>query len=852
MNVDQINSALTYKFQASCRDGAKRHIIFWYDAEGDFQDAVDELELGGVKLWKLTDTNKFISKYNLEVLDAESHYLIYAPFAKPDDPDNWLLDIVLYSHTFIADKILLMMDDLKVEDSALRTVFKKYEKFFQNKERYTRFASYSLEVYTEENISIGLLAVLAKRPTPDFEDALRVILMNSLQEDENTVWQNIVKFGLADEFWNLTEKYYGYLVSDKSLKGLLTFFIINALSNVINRPLPPEWQELVSTKKANCVVFLNHFMNHRLDSKVYDKLAEEIEVDLHLGEYLEKWDIQDYKEVDLFRAVDRFIILKLTNSLLLGSEEFTRYKEIISLRKTKHYYYEFENYYESLSWAIEMYAFKKKYSAGIPDREALAFFEAYAKEYFIMDQAYRKFCVSFDKERHSDVLKPLSSEVENLYTNWFHTELAVKWSTAVAEELSTSWPIQCMPQQKGFFQDTIQKALYDNKKSFVIISDALRFEAAEELMQRLNTEIKGSTELHWMQGCVPSYTRLGMASLLPHTALTMQGEEILIDGISTKDTAGRKRILQSKINDSEVVLLNDLIAMTRTELRNTFKGKSVVYIYHNVIDSVGDKGDESKTFQAVEQAFEEIEGAIRNINKNLTEANIYITSDHGFIYRRKPLEESDKTTKGDDLPLFTNKRFLIFDKKVDIPGTVNLGLDYIFGKECELTVCVPRGDNRFKTPGGGQNFVHGGASLQEIVIPLIKYHNDRKKDESMLISKVDVKLTNTSRKITNSIFTLDFFQTEKLVDKKVARTVKLYFADESGHKISNEQSILADRISEKASERTFKISFNLKSSNYNKSDKYYLILEDPEELIKKIYDKIPFNISLGIVNEFDF
>ena len=122
----------------------------------------------------------------------------------------------------------------------------------------------------------------------------------------------------------------------------------------------------------------------------------------------------------------------------------------------------------------------------------------------------------------------------------------------------------------------------------------------------------------------------------------------------------------------------------------------------------------------------------------------------------------------------------------------------------------------------------------------------------MLVSKVDVKLTNTSRKITNSLFSLDFFQTEKLMDKKVARTVKLYFTDELGQKISNEQSILADRISEKANERTFKANFNLKSSNYNKSDKYYLVLEDSDESIKKIYDKIPFNISLGIVNEFDF
>ena len=629
------------------------------------------------------------------MLDPNSHYLIYAAFAKPDDLDNWLLDIMLYSHTFIADKIALMMDDLHVENSGLRPFFKNYEKFFQSKERYARFASFSLEAYSEETINIGVLAALAKRPTPDFEDALRVILMNSLQEDENTVWQNIEKYGSVDGFWNLTEKYYGYFAPEKSSKGLLTFFIINALSSVLNRTLPPEWQGLVSAKQANCVVFLDHFMHHSVDSKVYDKLAEEIEADLHLGEYLEQWDIQDYEQVDLFRVVDRSIILKLTNSLLIGSEEFTQYKEIISLRKTKHYYREFENYYEAMSWAIEIYAFKKKYIAGILGRDALTFFEAYTKEYFILDQAYRKFCVSFDKERHSDVLKPLSAEVENLYTNWYHAELAVKWSTTVAEELSTSWPIKGLAQQTSFYQDTIQKALYDNKKSFVIISDALRFEAAEELMQRLNTEIKGSTEIHWMQGCVPSYTRLGMASLLPHSALTMQGEDVLIDGMSTKDTLGRRRILQSNLKDAEVVLLNDLLPMSRTELRNTFKGKSVVYIYHNVIDSVGDKGDESKTFQAVEQTFAEIAGAIRTINKNLTEANIYITSDHGFIFRRKPLEESDKTTKGDTLPLLTNKRFLIFDqdvKDLDLPGTINLSLDYVFGKDCGLTVSVPRGE----------------------------------------------------------------------------------------------------------------------------------------------------------------
>lgn len=852
MNLDQIQKALTERFQEPCRDGAKRHIIFWYDDEGDFAELINELELSDVKLWKLTESNKFISKYTFEVLDPDSNYLVYAPFAQPEDQENGLLDIQLYSRMFTADKIAMIMDDFKVENPSLRASFKKNEKFFQNKERYVRFASYAIEDLSEETLSIGILAALAKQPTPDFEDAVRAILMNSLQEEENTLWQSIIKFGDPDVFWNLNEKFYGYLSSEKSLKGLFTFFVINTISHVLERPIPHEWKSFISTKQANCVLFLNHFMHDRTDAKIYDKLSTEIEPDLHFEDFLEQWELQEYTRVDLFQIFDRTILRKMINSLLIGSEEFEKYQGIISSRKATHFYPQFENYYEALFWGIEMFSFKKRYGSGMPVCEAKDFMEAYAQDYYRMDKAYRKFCLYCEKEWHSDILKPLSDELENLYTHWFHTELAVKWSEVISEEHQKSWPIYGIKHQWNFYRDVIQKDYSNHKRTFVIISDALRFEAAEELTERLNQSVKGSTDLDWMLGCVPSYTRLGMAALLPHTTLTFQEGDILADGMSTIDSSARKAVLQASCPSSEVIQLNHLLPMTRTELRNCFKGKDVVYIYHDVIDKTGDKGDETKTFQAVEQALEEIIGAITKINKELTEANIYITSDHGFIYRRKPLEESDKTTKGDSVPLYTNKRFLIFDKAIDLPGTIDLSLDYLFGQDCGLVVSVPRGDNRFKMPGGGQNYVHGGASLQEIVIPLIHYKNDRKKDEHKRVSKVDVRLINTMHRITNSIFSLDFFQTEIVADKKGPRSLNIYFTDESGQTISSVKSLLADCTSEKPGERTFKLSFNLKGRSYSSTDKYYLVLEDPAEPVQKIYERIPFTISLGIVNDFDF
>jgi len=120
------------------------------------------------------------------------------------------------------------------------------------------------------------------------------------------------------------------------------------------------------------------------------------------------------------------------------------------------------------------------------------------------------------------------------------------------------------------------------------------------------------------------------------------------------------------------------------------------------------------------------------------------------------------------------------------------------------------------------------------------------------VKKVDVKLTNISRKITNIITYLEFFQTEKVEDKRVARRLKLYFADEQGNRISNENIIIADSRSLKPEERSYREKFTLKNMTYDKAIKYYLILEDEEETVEKIYERIPFNIDLAFVNDFGF
>ena len=44
----------------------------------------------------------------------------------------------------------------------------------------------------------------------------------------------------------------------------------------------------------------------------------------------------------------------------------------------------------------------------------------------------------------------------------------------------------------------------------------------------------------------------------------------------------------------------------------------------------------------------------------------------------------------------------------------------------------------------------------------------------------------------------------------------------------------------------------LESMKYDKNNKFYLVMEDEEEAVEKIYDKIPFIIDIVFMNDFGF
>lgn len=848
MNLNEIHRTLNDYFQKDLTNGKRRHVVFWYDEEGDFKEEIESIDLSGVRVWQVTPNNLFATKYELEKNDPASHFLLYANMPRPNPHDDWLLDIYKTGFEFATDKITVIMREMGITDDSLRETFKRYKVFFNNKNRLQAFRKYPVDRYTHETIDLTVLAALTKSRTNTMDDIIRQ-LMQKWHEGDESVWEAIRKYGDPDRFWELVEKYYGYPLREKSLQSLLIFFILTyATQYDTNSKIPESWQAYISSRPANTIVFMDQWMNHVDDRPVFNSLADQIEDVVNVRHYAKEWDITDIVQMDGFRIFDENIIEYIATQLIHQVTDFDTYDDMIAARRTRHWYPEYKYEYEALHHAIKLLQFMHEREPLIPEQSVFDMFHAYADDYYLADTAYRKFYTAYDLIEHKERLHQVRDIMEKVYANRFMDELAVKWAGSLVQADDKKWPVAGISQQQDFYRDWVKPYQNHDERVFVIISDALRYEVASELTERLNNERKASATISAIQGVLPSYTAFGMAALLPHGKMSFTKESgVIADGLTTEGTPNRHDILKQAAPDAIATQFDDVIGLNRKSFRETFQGKKVIYIYHNTIDARGDNAStEKEVFEAAEDAIKDIRSLVNRLVVDLTAANILITADHGFIYQRDALERSQKTPQNSDESMLAKRRFLVTETAVEMEGTLTYSLNYLFDDGNGRFVTVPQGLNRFAIPGPGANFVHGGAMLQEVVLPVIEFKNDRSRSLRNQTSKVDVRLTTPARKVTSPVMYLAFLQMARVEEKQLPRRLKLYFADADGERVTSENIIIADSSAAQPSDRTFREKFVFKDIAYDRRETYYLVLED--EQTEEVYERYPFTIDIAFMN----
>lgn len=848
MDLQNIQDQLNTEFSKS-----DTRIIFWFDDKGEYEDEVSELQLDNARLHILDSTNWLYSKWLLNESDIEGKYLVYAPFPKPSDAENPLADMYYYSIPYYTDRVSQMSQEIGI-DNRFKEHLSQYINFWKNKIRIEKFKGLGIDHFNVETIDIGLIAVLTDVKTPNFEEIIRKLLLNDYEAYMKALEDN----GLSEKFWKLCEKYFGYQSENPNIDDLAACMLLTYASMTLKDTLPEVLKSYVLKKKNDIVVFVRNIMDNVLYQDAYDALSEKVDKTLRvvtrIREELKKdadkskdqsAQLLDIANCDAFRELDQILIDwaldQLNDEILDAQIDGMNLAQITEQRTAKacHFGNVYKNEYQAIKYAYQM---MKAVSVLEVTSDIKVMVADYQKQTYLIDSYYRWFYSAYDCIEDTERFAQVRERIENMYSFTYLQKVTPKWNQELTDDMMSDSGLK---RQEDFYRNYL-KAYEGKNRVIVIISDAFRYECAKELMEQLELDEKCTPKLECMISGLPSVTSVGMASLLPHKDLQVDEKlNVMVDGQTCGDLASRDKILKAQ-NENNVALSFDEVASANKEkIRELLQKKNIVYIYHNQVDARGDKpASENEVFTACSEAIEEIHKLIKKLTSYISAPKFFITADHGFLYKRDKLQEFDKVSYDREICTYSNKRFLLTTQKVNEPGMKSRMMAYMN----QLYVTTPIGADIFKVAGGGQNYVHGGSSLQEMLIPVIELTTNTR---AVAYDYVDVILTTVNRKVTNLITYFDFIQTEKVTDTMKARSLVAYFTTEGGEKISFDVPIVANSREDAPEKRTFHEKFTLKSREYKYGDKYYLVLADANDE-KNILQKYEFMIDIAFVDDFGF
>ncbi len=836
LNLKQIIDKLNTEFA-----GDSRKLVFWYDEKGEFAEDIDHVELANAKVYKLEKGNQFYTKYFLEKEDTATNYLIYAPFPKPPVSENHLEDTMLYSKRFYADRASLLSVDLGIGEK-YKPVIEKHIKYFANKERVKRFYDLEIENFNEENILIGLMSAICNTRTCSFDEVIRVLLTDDSLEDNKFIAE-FKKYDLLDAFWKYVEQQFGFTSPAPTLEKFLISMYVTYADRYIDRELPKGWKGFVSYKSGNIIAFMDNLMNNVLYRDKYDELSAYVSGVLYAAEVLSAYEPETLIECDSFAEIDkliiRWIVGRLTAEDLIARLGNRNLCEVCEMRSRMHFGRKFGTIYDMLREAYFIIS-QANYQ---PVSGFKKIIDAYVASDCVIDNSYREFYTNYDRIENTDGFEELKELVENIYTNEYLGKLLPKWNEGLQEPDA----LAVLPLQREFYNKYVRP---NKERTVVIISDGMRFEVGCELYKRMqdNPKCKDSLSIKPMLGVLPSYTRLGMEALLPHKTLELTDDfRELVDGRFAVDTVTRQAVLQSYVPESRCIQYSDIKGLKGMALRDVFTAQQVVYIYHDQIDNAGENM-EDEVFHACTKAVNEIAELIQRISTSANTYRFIVTSDHGFIYKRNPVQQSDKISTADEPGKLKKRRYIVSKEPVADDGVMNLGLGYVLGNDDDKVISYPCSASVFSARGNaGLNYVHGGSSPQEMLIPVIDIKMDKGAVETRT---VQIMLVSLIQKITNLITTLDFIQSEPVSDVVKGTKYKMFFLSEDNEKISNENIYVADKRDEDVQKRLFRMRFTFKNKKYEKNKKYYLVAYDESNDVEAFRHEVIMDVAFA--NDFGF
>ncbi|MDU8911578.1 BREX-1 system phosphatase PglZ type A [Aestuariicoccus sp. MJ-SS9] len=831
---DRIQAGLSRLFD-------EHRVVFWYDAARDMRDAYEAVALPEVEKVEIAN-NEFGLKYRMLRQEPRQKFLVYKDGPEPAMADNWLLDLQLATAVFKADQAAIWLAELGLPGKHEAAV-REHMAFYRSAARLDRLKALEAGQPSDTVSAVRrkMLAVCA-----DADGALDTVieaLLGELAEGRDDALRLIDRAGLTGFFWTQVSQAYGYVSDAPDFED----FAITLFQSCYARALGEDGK-----LNAEALLVFRRWKNNRLGGDAFATLSRKYQDNLRIPEDLSDREIKALRPIDHFEEIDRQIIRTLVKEMSSQTVTAAEVLKTVRERRQSHWYPTYADVYEAIGYATEFQQALSEAALGMSSPAEGV--KRYVASWFRIDQLYRKFIHHMQKSGQASLLGALFESVENRYTTNFLLAVNDAWQDQIAR--MTDWSVPGYPRQSDFYMDQAAEFRRRDQKVVVIVSDALRYEVAEECLREIRKLNRFEAELRPMIAALPSYTQLGMAALLPNRDLTLSGNASVSSfGNPTQGTANREKILGMGRGGDRAVAMkaNDFTSMKTEDGKTLFREHDILYLYHNRIDIVGDKlATEERTTEAAEDAIEDLTKLVRKLT-TANFSNILITADHGFLYQHRPLDETEYSLadpRGAEI-LFRNRRFVIGRGLDETAGMKKFTPEQL-GLGGDLDVLIPNSINRMRIKGAGSRFVHGGATLQEIVIPVLRVGKRREAD----VGLVDVQIIAPNRNLISSGQTsVVLYQAQPVSEKQQPRDLTAGIYAQDGTLISDEHQVVFDFTAQNPREREMPVTFLLsrEADRFNKQD---VLLKLRERVGKtshfEDYAQHRFQLSRGIPTDFDF
>jgi uncharacterized protein (TIGR02687 family) len=775
--------------------------VFWEDPSGTYRSVLAEISIPGARVLDATGSELACKR---EILrgDSESRFVVYRSGEVPTPTEDLLYDTKLASMPFTCS-----MEGLWAEECGIRAdlapVLAEHAAFFNSSERRAGLARTELPKDDHASLELAMAAAVLLVREGVGRDVARAMAERAIVEwarGSETSMSMLRDSGLIDVFWHEMATKLGYrwpAGGTPSVEDLAYRVLEGTFGGLVDDEMAmpqSECARIVSGLASRRTIGDLRTVTDRLGGEALGAVPAGLRTPRVLA------------DVDSVPQVDEVILSAFTNQASGSGVDPSELGEVIARRRHSIWSGSFENHYGTLAALSDLLAGIGAYRAGSPSANSLEqLLDNYASSWWRIDASYRRLSRCWRATPSSGRFHArMGGAVSSAYARYdeYVADVTERWQARLMER--GSWPPEGLPAQSSFFHDHVEAELpeaRDGKRVGVIVSDALRYEAGQEAAERLTASAMGrggalAVSCDAAVGMLPSYTQLGMAALLPSGGLRIDPstQAVTKAGSPTQGTAARGSLLAGRYPGAIAIRAADVLEAGEVP---DIAAAPVVFVYHNDIDATGDhRSTEGEVFEAVDSAVRDI-GALASILLNAGCGVVLVTSDHGFLYQDHDVDDSQladvpgltRMRGADGVEESQTRRFVVGDtlpksdyllewaaSKLSLVGSYEVGL--------------ARGTMRLRLCGSGARYVHGGASPQEDVIPVVTVRRARAKANGVAHqTSVDAYPVGRTA-ITGSVVMLDVYQCEPVGGSVAPVTAKVGVYSEDGALVSSQEQTL--------------------------------------------------------------